>query len=426
MSGWLLIVILLFLMAIGIPIGVALGLCCVGFFLIEGLPLSTIPRVMMSMFESFPFLAIPFFALAGELMNIGGVTDRLFNFAKALVGHIPGGLGHANVVGSMIFAGMSGSAVADSAGLGAVEIKAMKEDGYDAEFSAAITAASATVGPIIPPSIPFVIYGAMTNTSVGALFLGGFFPGIMMGLAMMVVVYYRAIKRGYRKHPRPTLREFWHIFLQALPTFVTPALIMGGIMGGIVTPTESAVLAVLYAAVLGVIIYREMTFRDLLNSMVKVARTVGSVAVAACAAFIFGWVLTYAGLPQDVASFLTAISANKYVFLLIVNILLLIIGCFMDTTAALVVVIPVLLPAVHAFGINTVHFGVLATLNLMIGLLTPPVGLCAYIVSDLAEVPFEGVVKELIPFIAILMIVLLVITYVPEITMYLPNLFLNK
>lgn len=425
MSGWLLIIILLVLMGIGVPIGIALGVCCLGFFLVEGLPLSTIPRVMMSMFETFPFLAIPFFALAGELMNIGGVTDRLFSFAKTLVGHIPGALGHANVVASMLFAGMSGSAVADSAGLGTVEIKAMKEDGYDDDFSAAITAASSTIGPIIPPSIPFVIYGAMTNTSVGALFLGGLLPGVVMGLALMVVVYYISLKRGYKVYKRATLKELWSVFLQALPTFVTPAIILGGILFGIATPTESAVLAVLYAAVLGVFVYHEMSFLDLLISIGRVARTVGSVVVAACAAFIFAWVLTYTGLPQDIASALAAVSPNKYVFLAIVNVLLLVIGCFMDTTAALVVTIPVLLPAVQAFGINTIHFGVMAVLNLMLGLLTPPVGLCAYLVSDIAKCSFERVIKALVPFIIILVVVLVLITYIPEITMFLPNLVLK-
>ncbi len=425
MSGWLLLGILFVLMGIGLPIGISLGLCCVGFFLAEGLPMSTIPRVMISMFETFPFLAIPFFALAGELMNIGGVTDRLFNFAKTLVGHIPGALGHANVVASMLFAGMSGSAVADSAGLGTVEIKAMKEDGYDDDFSAAITAVSSTIGPIIPPSIPFVIYGAMTNTSVGALFLGGMLPGVVMGLALMVVVYDISRKRGYKVYKKATLKELWRVFVEALPTFVTPAIILGGIMFGICTPTESAVLAVLYASFLGVFAYREMSFSDLLYSIGRVARTVGSVVVTACAAFIFAWVLTYTGLPQDVAGALTALSSNKYVFLAIVNVLLLVIGCFMDTTAALVVMIPVLLPAVHAFGINSIHFGVMVVLNLMIGLLTPPVGLCAYIVSDLANCSFERVIKALMPFIWILVVVLLLITYIPEVTMFLPNLLLK-
>ena len=361
---------------------------------------------MMSLFENFPFLAIPFFALAGQLMNTGGISIRLFGFAKALVGHIPGALGHANVLASMIFAGMSGSAVADSAGLGPIEIKAMVDDGYDPDFSAAITAASSTIGPIIPPSIPFIIYGAMGNVSVGALFLGGAIPGILMGLALMVVVYFISRRRNYKIYKRSTLKQLWRSFLEASLSLVTPVIILGGIFIGFATPTEAAVLAVLYAAILGLFIHKESSIRDILAALGQVSRSIGMIAFLSCTAFLFGWILTYEKIPQDFAQLLISITSNKYMILIIINIMLLIVGCFMDTIAAMVVLVPIFLPTLSIYGIDRVHFGVILTLNLMIGLLTPPVGLCSYLVADIAKVPFERVIRAELPFIYILIVVL--------------------
>jgi len=425
MSGYWLILAFFILLLLKVPVAFAMGISCLGFMLVNDMPFSVIPQVMMSLFENFPFLAIPFFALAGQLMNTGGVTDRIFGFAKTIVGHIPGALGHANVVASMIFAGMSGSAVADSAGLGSVEIKAMVEDGYDNDFSAAITAASSTIGPVIPPSIPFIIYGAMANVSVGALFLGGAIPGLIMGAALMLVVYLIARRRGYRIHKRSTLRELWKSFLRASLSLLTPIIILGGIVFGIATPTEAAVMAVIYAMILGVIIYKETSKNTILDAISQVARSIGMIAFLCCTAFLFGWLLTYEKIPQSFANFLMSISSNKYVILLIINIMLLIVGCFMDTIAAMVVLVPVFIPALKIYEIDMVHFGVILTLNLMIGLLTPPVGLCSYLVSDIAKCPIERVVKAQLPFIYILIIVLFIITYIPETVLFLPKLLLK-
>ena len=425
MSGTVLIICFLLLMLVGVPIGFSMGATCLLFFAFSDIPFTAIPQIMVSLFENFPFLAIPFFALAGQLMNTGGVTDRIFGFAKTLVGHIPGGLGHANVVASMIFAGMSGSAVADSAGLGVIEIKAMVEDGYDRDFSAAVTASSSTIGPIIPPSIPFILYGAMANVSVGALFIAGAIPGILMGLGLMVGVYLIAIKKNYKVYKKATLKELWNDFKNAFLSLLTPVIIMGGIILGIATPTEAAVIAVVYAFILQTFIYNQFTFKGLLESLENVAKSIGMIAFLSCTAYLFGWVLSYEMIPQQFTNLILSVTSNKYIVLLIINLLLLLVGCFMDTTAAIVVLVPVLLPVIDLFGINRVHFGVLLTINLMIGLLTPPVGMCAYLVADIAKVSFEQVVKACVPFVIILVVVLLLVTYFPQITLFLPNLLLK-
>jgi len=425
MSGYALIFAFFVLIILNVPIGFAMGISCMAFLLSNDIPFSVIPQVMMSLFENFPFLAIPFFALAGQLMNTGGISIRLFGFAKALVGHIPGALGHANVLASMIFAGMSGSAVADSAGLGPIEIKAMVDDGYDPDFSAAITAASSTIGPIIPPSIPFIIYGAMGNVSVGALFLGGAIPGILMGLALMVVVYFISRRRNYKTYKRSTLKQLWRSFLEASLSLGTPVIILGGIFIGFATPTEAAVLAVLYAAILGLFVYKESSIRDILAALGQVSRSIGMIAFLSCTAFLFGWILTYEKIPQDFAQLLISITSNKYMILIIINIMLLIVGCFMDTIAAMVVLVPIFLPTLSIYGIDRVHFGVILTLNLMIGLLTPPVGLCSYLVADIAKVPFERVIRAELPFIYILIVVLIAITFIPETVLWLPKLLIK-
>jgi tripartite ATP-independent transporter DctM subunit len=425
MNGLVLIICFILLMILGIPIGFSMGVSCLLFFYFNDIPFSVIPQVMVSLFENFPFLAIPFFALAGQLMNTGGVTDRIFRFAKALVGHIPGGLGHANIVASMIFAGMSGSAVADSAGLGAIEIKAMVEDGYHRDFSAAVTAASSTIGPIIPPSIPFILYGAIANVSVGALFVAGAIPGVIMGLSLMLIVYFISKKKQYKIYKKGSTKELWADFKDAILSLFTPIIILGGIVLGITTPTEAAVIAVIYALFLQVFIYHEFSFKKLFESLENVAKSVGMIAFLSCTAYLFGWILSYEMIPQQFTDTVLSITSNKYIILLIINILLLLVGCFMDTPAAIVVMVPVLLPAIDLFGISRIHFGVMMTLNLMIGLLTPPVGLCVYLVSDIAKVSYEKVVKATIPFMVILVVVLILITYLPQITLFLPNLLIN-
>ena len=423
MSSWLFIVVFLLLLVFRVPIAFALGLSSVVYFMMNGMPLTTIPQIMITPFDSFPILAVPLFMLAGELMNTGGVSHRLYNFAKVLVGHIPGSLGHVNVIGSMIFAGMSGSAVADAAGLGAVEIHEMIAEGFDPDFSAAVTAASSTVGPIIPPSIPFVIYGSMAGVSVGALFAGGAIPGTIMGLSMLPVVYVIARKRSYKIYKRATLGDLGRAIQSAFLPLLTPVILMGGILSGIVTPTEAAVLAVVYALILGCFVYREYNISQLFRIFSQVGRSTGTVIFILTTASVFGWILAYEGVPGMVAKTLFEITRNKYLLLLILNILFLMLGCFMDTITILLVMVPMVLPTVKEARIDLVHFGVFLTLNLMIGLLTPPVGMCSYIVADLAKISFERVVKATIPFMVILILVLMIITYIPSTVTWLPSLF---
>lgn len=425
MSSWIFIVAFLFFLVMRIPIAFSLGLSCVIYCFLNGQPLALIPQIMTTTFDSFPMLAIPLFMLAGQLMNTGGVTKRLFDFAKALVGHIPGGLGHVNVVVSLIFSGMSGSAVADSAGLGAIEIKYMIDEGYDPDFSAAVTSCSSTVGPIIPPSIPFVIYGSMAGVSIAALFLAGAIPGLLMGLAMMVVVYLISLKRSYKVYKRASIRELWIAFRGAFLPLLTPVIILGGIWTGIATPTEAAVVAVAYAIFLGVVVYKELSIRDLFRIFVDVGQSTGTVIFIASIAAVFGWIIAYEAIPSKIASVLLAISHNKNVILLIINFLLLALGCFMETISVLLIIIPMLMPTVTLLGIDPVHFGVVVTLNLMIGLITPPVGICSYVVSDLAKISFERVIKASLPFMGILILVLLLVTYVPATVLWLPGLVIR-
>ena len=421
MSSWLFIVAFLVFLLIRVPMAFALGFSCVIYLLMNGMSLSVIPHIMITPFDSFPILAVPLFMLAGELMNIGGVSRRLFGFAKTLVGHIPGSLGHVNIVASMIFAGMSGSAVADTAGLGAVEIHEMVREGFDPDFSAAVTAASATVGPIIPPSIPFVLYGATAGVSIGALFAGGAIPGLIMGLSMMPVVYVIARRRSYKVYPRATLKELATATKNAFLPLLTPAILLVGILAGVVTPTEAAVLAVVYAIVLGKFIYNEYSFLGLIRIFLSVGQNVGGLVMILTTASVFGWILAYEGVPGLIAQALLGITNNKFVILIIFNFLFLLIGCFMDTITALLIMAPMVVPTIKGAGIDLVHFGVLLTLNLMIGLLTPPFGVCSFIVANLAKISFERVIKAEIPFIIILIVVLLVITFVPGIVTWLPS-----
>lgn len=394
------------------------------YLLASGISLKVIPQIMTSTFESFVLVAIPLFMLSGELMNNGGITDRMYGFAKKLVGHIRGGLAQVNVVGSMIFAGMSGSAVADAAGLGLMEIKAMIDEGFDPDFSAAITAASSTVGPIIPPSIPFVLYGSMAGVSIGGLFLGGTIPGLLMGLVMMVTSYFISIKRNYPKSERATFKELVVATGRALPSLLTPVIIVGGIIFGICTPTEAAAVAVVYAFVLS-LIYRELTLASLKKVFLSVAQNAASIMIIVSTAMVFGWILGYEGFAQSLANGIFNITHNKYLILLILNGILVIVGCFMDTTAAMLVVVPMLVPVCQAVGIDLIHFGVMATLNLMVGLITPPVGVCLYVATRAANISFERMVKAIMPFILALIGALLLVAYVPSLVTYLPNLLLK-
>lgn len=420
------LILLAVMIVIGSPIAYVIGLpVTLIIFLTTGVPLKIVPQMMTSAVNSFPLMAIPFFLLAGNLMNISGVTHRIFNFAQTLVGHIPGGLGHVSVVASMIFAGMTGSAVAEAGGLGVVELQAMTKRGYDVDFSAGVIVSGATIGPVIPPSVIFVLYGVLGEVSIGALFLAGFIPGVLMGLSLMVRVYLISRKRNYPVFPRATLREIWRAFKSSFFALLTPVIIIGGMLSGIFTPTEAAVVAVLYAMVLGTFVYRELTLPELWKTIRTTGLQTASVMIITATAVVLGWVLTRSQFSQALSDFVLGITRNPNLILLFLNIFLLISGCFIEVIAALIIYTPVIMPLLKVVGIDPVHFGVVMTLNLMIGLLTPPFGMGLYVVQKIAQIPFERMVRAAAPFILPLIIVLFLITYIPELCLFLPRLILK-
>ena len=422
---WLFGASFMLLLLLRVPVALAMAMPSLIYLVGTNTPLTVIPHIMTTAFDSFVIIAIPMFMLAGSLMNSGGITDRLFDFANKLVGHIRGGLAQVNVVGSMIFAGMSGSAVADAAGLGQVEIKEMIKEGFRPEFWAAVSAASATVGPIIPPSIPLVIYGTTANVSVGALFLAGVIPGLLMGLFLMGACYLIALREDFPRHPKATVGERARSFLRAGPALLTPVIIVAGIALGVFTPTEAAAVAAGYAFVLSSLIYREVGWTSLVETLSKVAKDSASILIILSAATLFSYVLTHSGLAKLAADSLLGLTRDKYLMLLIINVLLLIIGCFMEPVSVLLILVPMLLPIIDSLGIDRVHFGLVAVLNLMIGLITPPVGVCLYIVAKIAGVSFESAVRATLPFIATLILVLFIVTYVPWLVTFLPRLVLT-
>lgn len=419
--------VLVLLMVLGLPIAVSMGLTAVLSFLALGGPslLTMLPQRMYSGTTSFTLLAIPFFILAGNLMNTGGITHRLVRFAQCLIGHIRGGLGHVTVVTNMIMAGMSGAAVADAVGTGTVLIPAMEKAGYPRVFSAALVGAASTIGPVIPPSIPFVIFGSITGTSVGRLFLGGFLPGVLMGIFFMITVAIIAKRRGYPREQRATLRELLVATLQAAPAWGTPFIIIGGILGGIFTPTEAAAAASVYALALGMLVYREITVADLPRILWDTIRNTVQVMFIISAASVFGWLLIQQRIPTTIVEGLMALTSTRWVVLLIVNVILLILGCFMEGIAIMLLTIPVFMPLVARVGVDPVHFGVVMTLNLMVGLLTPPVGMCLYAVSSISKVPLWQLARELWPYILALAACLALITYVPGLVLWVPNLIMG-
>ena len=371
---------------------------------------------------SFPLLAIPFFILAGNLMNVGGTTERIFAVANLLVGRIRGGLAHVNVIGSVIFAGMSGSAVADAAGLGVIEIRAMVKEGYTARYAATISAVSATIGPIIPPSIPFVIYGSLANVSVGALFLAGIVPGLLMGLGLMAAIALAAERLDLpRSAGLPPLPEAMRIVARAAPALALPPLILAVIFTGIATPTEAAVIAAAAAFVLGRYVYRELSYAGLLDTLWETGRQTAQVMLIIAMSAPFGWVLIQQQVPDAILKSLMTLSSEPWVILVIVNAVLLLLGMFLEAIAILIIAYPILAPVMNAIGVDPVHFGVIMVLNLMIGLVTPPVGLCLYVVSGIARVPIADIIRELAPYLLALIAVLALVTYVPAVSTWLPN-----
>jgi len=422
---YFLVGILLLLVFLGFPVCFAIALTSLLYILKEGMVLITIPQRMVAGIDTFVFLAVPFFILAGNLMNTGGVTKRIFRFANSLVGFIPGGLGHANVVASIIFAGMSGAAIADAGGLGTIEIEAMKEQGYDPEFSAAVTAASSTIGPIFPPSIPMILFGAMAGVSVGKLFLAGAVPGILMGIALMIMIYIYSKARKYPVSSKLDFKEISGSFREAILPLFTPVIILGGILLGVFTPTEAAIVASAYSFVLGLLVYREIRLADIPKILLKTALTTTVVLFIISTSSIYGWLLCNEQVPQTVAKTIFTITENPQLILLILVGFLLVIGCFIETAAALIILVPVLTPLVTNLGIDPVHFGLVMVFALMVGLCTPPVGIVLYTISDIANIKFERVVSATLPFLIPLFIVLLLVTFFPQFSLFLPNILMR-
>ena len=461
-----LLITFLVLMIVGVPVALAMAGASLLYVMLSGtVPDYVVIHRMVNGIDSFPLLAVPFFIMAGNLMNSAGITNRIYNFALALVGWLKGGLGHVNVIGSVIFAGMSGTAIADAAGLGTIEIKAMKDHGYPTEFAVGVTAASATLGPIIPPSLPFVIYAMFANVSVGQLFLAGIIPGVVMALLMMLTVAYYAHKNGWGRDvafkwskigkallelavvagfpvaiwgatemgtaPAPTFFAAMALLLLADRTFrfnavlpiMTPVLLIGGMTSGIFTATEGAIAACVWAMFLGLIWYRTLNWKMLIKVTMDTVETTATVLLIVAAASIFGWLLTVTKVTDAVAAMVLAYTHNPAMFLLLANLLMLFVGCFLEPTAAITILVPILLPICRQLGIDPVHFGLVMVLNLMIGLLHPPMGMVLFVLARVAKLSLERTTMAILPWLVPLLGSLVIITYFPKLVLWLPRQF---
>lgn len=413
------------LAAFGIPIGLSMLGGSILYLAATGQDMGLAAEMLLQgLYQGYTLLAIPLFILAAELMNVGTISDRLLQFCNAVVGRFRGGLGHVNVLSSLIFSGMSGSAVADAVGVGRIVINMMLRDGkYTPSYAAAITAASATIGPIIPPSIPLVLFALVSDASIGYLFLAGVVPGLLMGLAMMGLNAYLARVRRFPVEPPLPLRELPRLTAQALPALLMPVVLLGGLYSGVMTPTEAAAVAALYALAVSALLYRSVTARQLYESLLGSGRSMAAVGMLIAGALVFNYVIAREDIPQTVSRVLTALEMTPVMFLLFTNVLLLLLGCLLEAGAILLIVVPILLPAAKALGIDLVHFGIVVIVNLMIGLITPPYGLLLFIVANITRQPLRAVVRDLLPFIAVLIGVLAVITLVPELALWLPRQF---
>jgi TRAP-type C4-dicarboxylate transport system permease large subunit len=454
------------MMGSGIPVAIAMAGASLIYVMVSGsIPDYVVIHRMVNGIDSFPLLAVPFFIMAGNLMNSAGITNRIYNFALALVGWLKGGLGHVNVIGSVIFAGMSGTAIADAAGLGTIEIKAMQDHGYSTEFSVGVTAASATLGPIIPPSLPFVIYGMFANVSVGALFLAGILPGGLMALLMMLTVTYFAHKNGWGRDTEFNWGKIGKAFMElgvvvvfplvlwgasemdanmhwfvpaalavllvadrvfrfgAVLPIMTPVLLIGGMTTGVFTATEGAIAACVWALFLGLIWYKTLNWKMLVKVSMDTIETTSTVLFIVAAASIFGWMLTATRTTEMIAQWVLAFTNEPWMFLLLANALMLFVGCFLEPTAAITILVPILLPIVRQLGIDPVHFGLIMVLNLMIGLLHPPMGLVLFVLARVAKLSVERTTMAILPWLVPLLVSLALVTYIPSISLWLPKMF---
>ncbi|MCC6192874.1 MAG: TRAP transporter large permease [Burkholderiales bacterium] len=410
----------------GPPLWLAMALAGWAFLAFAGVSDLALAQRIAKTADSFPLLAAPLFILMGNIMNSAGITKRIFAFATVCVGWMRGGLCHANIVASVFFAGTSGSAVADAGGLGTLEIKAMTDEGYSPDIAAALTASSATIGPIIPPSLPMIIYGVSAETSIGGLFLAGVIPGLLMAGALMAMVRAIAVKLDLPRHPFPGLTDLWRAFRDAFWALMTPVILFLGLFGGVFTPTEAAAIAVAYALVLGLVIYREFKVSDLPKIILDTVETTGVVMALVMAASLLAYCLALSQVPQTAGAWLTAFAHSPLVFLLVVNVILLVVGCFMEALAAMLILIPILCPVAVKLGIDPVHFGLIFVLNLMIGTITPPVGVVLYVTAKVANISFERVTRATMPFLVPLLVVLAMVTLWPPLSTWLPNAVLGK
>ena len=408
---------------LGVPLSFATGISALAFFLISGSSLNTVIHTFFTSINSFVLMAIPMFIFAGQIMSECKISDGIIKFSDLIVGRFRGGLAQVNILASMFFGGCSGSALADVTGLGSVLIPAMEEKGYSREFSAAVTVASSIQGPIIPPSIPMVIFASVAQVSTGALLIGGAVPGVLLGLSQMLIVYFISRKRGYKSTDKVyTMREKLAIFKESVPALIMPLLLMGGIFFGIFTPTEAAAVAVAYSILIGFFVYRNLSLKKLIEIGKRVARDSASIFFLIGTAGIFGWILAMAEIPAMLSAVILRHGTSPYLLLFLINILLLIWGMLMDAAPAILIFGPILTPMVEAMGINVIHFGVLMVFNLMIGLMTPPYGLCLFSATTICKSSIGEITRELVPFIFISVVVLFVITYIPEIVLFLPKL----
>lgn len=417
---------LIILMLAGVPVAFSMGISSILLLLSGGTSNAVvIAQKVINGLDSFTMLSIPFFMMAAAIMTETGVADRIFDFASSVVRHVPGGLGQVNIVASVIQAGMSGSAVSDVTGIGRLEINAMVRAGYDRPFSCAVTAASSTIGPIIPPSIPMVLYGSIAGVSIGRLLIGGLMPGILMSIAMAVTVYIISKRRNYPLFPRASLRELWKGFIGALPSLLMPVILLGGIMQGFMTPTESACAAVLYALFLGFVFYRTLTLKTLMKVMRECAIMCATTMFIIASASIFGMVLTQLQIPLKIAAFFIGLSDNINVILLAVNIMLLVLGCVLETTSIFVILTPVLSLLAIQLGLDPVHFGIMVVFNVTVALLTPPVGMVMFLTCKVGEIQTMDFVRAIVPFLLCLVVSLVLVTYVPWFSTWLPNLLMG-
>lgn len=415
-GGWLLLVLL------NVPIGIGMIMVSMGYFYYSGLGLSFATQRMVDGLNSFPMLAVPLFILAAAILNSAGITNHLFGFARALVGHLTGGLGHVNVLASLFFSGMSGSAMADAGGLGKMEIEAMRKAGYDDEFAGSVTAASSMIGPLVPPSITMVLYGVISNTSIGKLFLGGIVPGVMCAVALMVMVYFIARKREYPVDVRKSTGEIGTLFVKSLPALLTPVVIVGGIFSGYFSPTEAAAITVLYAILIDLVFYRELTFRRLWDAIYETVITSSAIATIIAGVGLLGWVLAREQAPQQIANLFLSIADDKLSFLIAVNLMIFVLGAFIESLVILLIVVPILVPVALGFGVDPVHFGIIVVLNLMISILTPPMGMALFVVAQVGDIPFQKLAKAIVPWLIPPIVVLILVCTFPILATGLPSL----